>query len=250
MRSHLVISDVQAKPGLIWNHLLALGHLIVDKKPDVIICIGDFWDFPSLSKYDEGHIEMEGRRVQKDIMAGNEAMQVLLSPLKQHQKTKACKKYKPKMIFCMGNHEHRLARHISQHPQLEGFLSFDHLRLEDWEVYNYLEVATIDGVHYSHFFVNPMTGRPRGGTMQNLLNHVGFSFTMGHVQKLDFGRKDLNNGGCIMGLVTGAYYRHNEAYKGPQGNNHWRGVVLKHGVKNGIYDLETFSLNRVLREYL
>src|SRR6187431_2812527 len=60
--THMVIPDVQSKPGVQNDHLTWIGAYAVEKKPDVIVCIGDFWDFPSLSSYDKGKLSFEGRR--------------------------------------------------------------------------------------------------------------------------------------------------------------------------------------------
>lgn len=46
-RRHLVIPDVQAKDGVPLDHLEWIGRYIADKRPDVIVCIGDFADMPS-----------------------------------------------------------------------------------------------------------------------------------------------------------------------------------------------------------
>jgi hypothetical protein len=51
---HVVIPDIQAKPGHSFRYLERIGEYIVEKKPDVIVCIGDFADMPSLSSYDVG----------------------------------------------------------------------------------------------------------------------------------------------------------------------------------------------------
>ena len=59
---HLVIPDVQAKPGVPLEHLDWLGQYIVAKKPDVVVCLGDFADMESLSSYDVGKRSYEGRR--------------------------------------------------------------------------------------------------------------------------------------------------------------------------------------------
>lgn len=38
----LVLPDVQAKPGKDFTFLTRIGTYMVDKKPDVVVCIGDF----------------------------------------------------------------------------------------------------------------------------------------------------------------------------------------------------------------
>jgi len=67
MTTHLVLPDMQVKEGVDLSYLDWVGKYIVDKKPDVIINIGDFADMPSLSMYDVGKKSFEGRRYKKDI---------------------------------------------------------------------------------------------------------------------------------------------------------------------------------------
>jgi hypothetical protein len=50
-------------------------------------------------------------------------------------------------------------------------------------------------------------------------------------------------------LVAGSFYQHSEAYKGPQGNGHWHGIIFKHEVCEGNYDLMELSLNYLKRKY-
>mgnify|MGYP003653980451 CR=1 FL=1 len=45
----LVIPDTQVKFGDPMEHLTACGNYIVEKKPDVIVHIGDHWDMKALS---------------------------------------------------------------------------------------------------------------------------------------------------------------------------------------------------------
>src|SRR5690606_20662253 len=80
-RRHLMIPDVQAKPGHDFSFLTAVGNYAAAKKPDAIIQIGDFADMCSLSSYDRGKKAFEGRRYKKDIEASHEAMMKLMTPI-------------------------------------------------------------------------------------------------------------------------------------------------------------------------
>ena len=53
-RVHAVIPDCQVKPGQDYSFLRWVGNYLAEKKPDVIVQIGDFADMPSLSSYDVG----------------------------------------------------------------------------------------------------------------------------------------------------------------------------------------------------
>ena len=251
MTKHFVIPDCQVKPDVAIDHLTATGHYIVDKKPDVIVCLGDFFDMQSLSSYDRSTKKAEGTRYNKDIAAGHAAMEALMAPIiaynKSLRKTKK-KQYKPRMIYCLGNHEERIMRHVNANPLLAGKLSYNDLKLESfgWEVYDFREIVEVDGISYSHYFYAPMTGRAYGGTAHSKLGKVGFSFVQGHVQGLDTAIKSLANGNIIRALVAGSFYQHDEEYKGPQANEHFRGCLMLHEVKEGNYNLMELSLEYLL----
>jgi hypothetical protein len=252
---HFIIPDTQCKPGVPLNHLTAAGNYIVDKKPDVIVHLADHWDMPSLSSYDKGTKKAEGKTYQQDIEAGLEGMEALLTPIWEHNakmKAQKMKQYKPRMVFTTGNHEERVMRHVNANPELAGKCSYDDFKLKElgWEVYDFLEIVEIDGVAYSHYFANPNTGRPYGGMARSRLNNIGFSFTMGHQQGKDLAEKHLANGKVIRGLIVGSFYQHNEEYKGYQGNNHFRGCIYKHEVKDGNYCMMELSLDYLMQEWL
>jgi hypothetical protein len=253
--THLVIPDTQMRPGISTEYLRWIGEYIVRKKPDVIVHLGDHADMPSLSSYDKGKRSAEGKRVQADIEASIEGMEVLLKPLRDLQMQQSAageKMYMPRMVILYGNHEDRINRHIDLNPEMHGFLGLEDLKYEEfgWETVPFLTPINIDGVSYCHYFPNVMTGKPLTGTAQNMLKTIGESFTMGHRQLLDVSTRFLPSSGKQQwGMVCGAAYVHEEHYKGKQGNHHWRGIVVKHRVKNGSYDPLFISMDWLESEY-
>jgi len=250
---HLFIPDTQCAPGVPLNHLTALGNYIVDKKPDVIIHAGDHFDMHSLSSYDKGTKKAEGARYEDDIQAGIEGMELLFSPIKKYNKTRRSKyKYTPRLIFTLGNHEERIARHVNANPSLHGKLSYKDLELErfGWEVHQFLRPATVDGVAYAHYFHPVNSQNAYGGKATTVLNNIGYSFTQGHRPGKDLAEKPLSNGKVLRGIIAGSFYQHDEEYKGVQGNHHWRGIIYKHEVRDGDYDLMEVSMNYLLSKYL
>lgn len=254
LKSHLIIPDTQVKPGVPLDHLNWIGQWIVEKKPDVVVHLGDHADMPSLSTYDKGKKSFEGRRVKEDIEAAKAGMWTLLRPwINYNAKRRRNKEklYKPEFHITLGNHEDRITRAIELQPELEGLISLEALDYERfWTVHPFKEIAEIDGVHYAHYFYNPMTGRPFGGeSIATRLKQIGFTFTMGHQQGYKMGSRELNNGDAIRGLVAGSCYLHDEDYIGPQGNGHWRGIIQKNEVWGGRYDLVELSLDYLCRRY-
>lgn len=249
---HLFIPDIQAKEGVPLEHLTWIGEYIVAKKPDVIIQIGDFADMPSLSSYDRGKKSFEGRRYKKDIMYARKAMDMLLAPMKAYNKDRKRlhrNRYKPRMVLTLGNHEARIDRAIENSAELDGVIGYHDLPYEAWEVHDFLKPVFIDEVCYTHFMANPMTGKPLSGQTANVLKNVGHSFVVGHTQKLDVATRHIVNGQQQWGIIAGACYLHNEDYKGPQGNHHWRGVIMLNDVKKGSFDPMFISLDYLKRRY-
>lgn len=241
--THLMIPDTQCKPNISLDYLRWIGEYIADKKPEVIVHIGDHADMESLCSYDKGKGKAEGKRVTRDIEASILGMNTLLTPLKDLQQKELEEfgkvKYKPKMVLTLGNHEQRIERHVESNPELIGFLSYDSLKYKEngWEVYDFLKPVTINGVAYCHFMANPMTGKPYGGMAMNVLKNVGESFCMGHKQVLDTATRFLPASGKQQwAIIAGACYTHDEGYKGHQGNHHWRGIVVQHNVKGGSFN--------------
>lgn len=252
---HLYIPDNQVKPGVSLEYLNWVGQYIVRKRPDVIVNAGDFADMEGLSSYDVGKRSAEGKRVNEDIEIARIGMDILLKPLRNlqaEQEANGEPVYRPRMVMTLGNHENRINRHVDDNPALHGLLSIENLGYEKagWEVVPFLTPIVIDGISYCHYFVNNMTGKPLGGTALNMLKTIGQSFTQGHKQTLDIATRFLpSTGQQQWGIIAGACYSHEEDYKGVQGNHHWRGIIVKHNVRDGSYDPLFVSLDWLEREY-
>jgi len=235
--THLVIPDTQVKPGVNTDHFEWIGNFAQEKQPDVIIHIGDHWDMPSLSSYDKGKAAFEGRRYVHDIDAGRKAMERLLAPIK----------YKPRMVFCTGNHELRIQRVVDLNAEYQGKFDMEDMGLRDygWEVVPFLKPIEIGGILYCHYFTSGVMGRPASSAAV-ILRDQQQSCTQGHVQHAD----------CAMhkktqqrGLFVGTCYTHREEYLGHQGNNQRRQIIMKHEVQDGRYDLMEVSLNFLSKSY-
>ncbi len=254
MKRLLVIPDTQVKPGVPIDHLRWLGKYICDIRPDTIVHLGDHFDLPSLSSYDKGTAAIEGKRVMDDIKAGQKAIEALERPiaaLQMNQRRYKKAVYTPRKVFLLGNHEQRLERYVNNNPELVGLLDYSSFGLEKygWEVNDFLKVVNIDGILFSHYFANPLSGRPYTGKANSLLQRIGKSFIMGHRQELDFTCRELCDGTKQIGIIAGAFYQHDEGYKGYQGNKHWRGVVVLHEVEDGWGDPMLVSLDYLKKKY-
>lgn len=244
IRRHLFIPDPQIRPREAVKHILWASRAIVDYRPDVIVVAGDWWDMPSLNGHEkQGSKPMEGQRYSEDVAAGNEAFELLVKPMRR------LRSYKPECHFLFGNHEHRIVRAASADPKLDGVISLTHLKTPGFKRHPFLERVWIDGIVYSHYFQQQNSHHAIGGTVDNRLNRIGDSFVQGHQQGFLYGNRVYPTGRIRHGLVAGSFYLHNEDYKGPQGNDHWRGIVMLNEVKDGDYGVMPLSMNYLRRKY-
>lgn len=253
MTTHMVIPDTQAKPDVPLDHMEWAGKYAADKKPDVIVHIGDHWDMPSLSSYDRGTKGYEGRRYIKDIEAGNHAMDLFMAPIRKEQKRQRKNKkqvWNPRLIFCIGNHEQRIERAANSDPMLDGLIGYHDFNLSEhgWEVYDFLEPIIVDGIAYSHYFTSGVMGRPCANP-RLMLQRKFMSCTMGHVQDRDIAFARDAAGKRLTGLFAGIFYQHGEDYLGVQGNGSWSGIWMKHQVSDGEYDEMPVSLEYLKKRY-
>jgi hypothetical protein len=253
MTRHLVIPDTQIRPGDNLDYLETIGNYIVAKQPDTVVCIGDFADMASLSSYDKGKKSFEGRRYALDIQAAKDGMNRLLAPLWDYnnkQKKNGKKQYHPRLVLTLGNHENRINRAVEHQPELDGVLSTSDLAYEasGWEVRQFLDVVVIDNVAYSHYFVTGVAGRP-SSTAAAQLRKTNMSTIAGHQQGLQIATASRADGVPLTSVIAGSCYEHDEDYLGPQGNRHWRGILVLHDVADGAFDLMPVSLKFLKEKY-
>ena len=248
----LCIPDTQAKPDTPTEHLEWAGKAICEYRPDVVVHLGDHWDFPSLSSHDKaGSKYFEGKRYLADVEAGNKGMDILLKPLKDLQKTQKDTKhkvYKPRMVFLKGNHENRLTRAVNNNPMLEGLMSYDHLNLKDWEVHEFLKPVFIEGVGFSHYFPTGAMGRPAASPAA-IISKLHMSCVCGHQQGKQIAYGKRADGKSLCSIIAGSYYLYDEDYMDSLSNRHWRGLVVLNDVKDGTFDELMLSIEYLQRKY-
>lgn len=247
-KRHLVIPDCQVKPGVPTDHLIACGNYIVEKMPDVIVCLGDFADMPSLSTHDTaGSMKREMKRYQKDLDAAYAGMEKLMLPVQNAVGFG----YEPRMVMLLGNHEDRIDRAVTADPRWEGRVSTDDLRYEEfgWEVHPFLKPVKIDGIMYCHYFPSGVMGRPITSASR-ILSKYHQSCIAGHQQGRDIAYSRKADGKTLTAIIAGSFYEHKEDYLTPITNSHWRGVYMLNEVHGGSFDEMPISLNYLKKRYL
>ena len=122
MATHLVMGDPHCTPKASNDRFLWAGKLARDLKPNVVVCMGDFASMDSLSSYDKGKKQFEGRRYKKDIDHSHDALEKF---------NKGLDGRRPRKIMLLGNHEDRIDRTVDDIPELEGTISTDDFKFEN-----------------------------------------------------------------------------------------------------------------------
>lgn len=253
-RDHLVIPDDHAHPEDNFRRFEWLGNYIVENKPSVIIKLGDSWDMESLCSYEKGKKSFVFKNVQEDIEAGHKADEIMFKPMMKYNSTMSRwkkKQYTPLIIKIRGNHEYRVKRLLDYEPRWEGTLSMDNfnsrLGLKELVV-DFMDFVVLDDIAYSHYFVSGTMARPFASA-RTMLSKRAMSCTMGHNHGLDTALITKPTGDLIRGLIAGSFHDpdHN-SFAGVQVDNiWWSGILHKHDVLNGDYDLEEISIDRLRR---
>lgn len=242
MKRHIVIPDPQCKPDVPLEHLSWAGRYIADMRPDTVVHLGDHWDFPSLSSYnDDKPLLTKDDDLEADLESGNKGMRLLSAPFA---------KLNCRRVLLRGNHEDRLKRLRERSPRVARSLcGDDKMESPGWQVVPYQKPIDIDGILYCHFFYNPRSGRPYSGKASSILTHVGQTFVQGHRQGLDTSGDVVTAMGVRRrGIIAGSFYQHREEYLGPQ-SNEWRGILVLNEVHKGNFDLMEVSLDYLRRKY-
>jgi hypothetical protein len=220
------------------------GDYFADKKPDVIVCIGDFADMPSLSSYDKGKKSYEGQRYSRDIAAARRGMEFLMEPIW------AAHNYHPKLVLTLGNHEDRITRAVEDDAKLEGTISLQDLHYEKagWKVYPFLQPVKIGGVTFCHYMPSGVMGHPCK-TPASIISKHHMSCVVGHQQGKQIAYARRGDGTSITAIIAGSFYQHKERYLNPLENIHWRGILMMHEVHDGQFDEMPVSMNFLKKRF-
>ena len=222
----LVIGDPHAHPDYDNSRFTKLGKFIAKKKPDVIVCIGDMADMPSLSSYDRGTKGFEGRRY---------AQEKLFAPIKK------IRNYKPKLHMTLGNHEDRINRAVNVTPELYGTIGVGDLKYKEfgWKVTPFKKCVTIKGIVFSHYFTSGVAGRPISSVHigHALVSKLHCSAVQGHSHLYNHAEQTRPDGQKIFGLSAGCYSHpeYTESWCQDTEYQWWRGVILLEGLDNEGY---------------
>lgn len=249
----LALPDFQVKPSEPQDHFPWIAAYIIEKKPDVVVQIGDWNDNHSLNNHNEkGSLLLEGARYVDDLAAVHNSFDLLNTPIQTEiARLKASKKkaWNPRLVYTKGNHEVRADRVFTNDPKFQGVLSSDDFKTPGWERHEFLEIVEIGGILWCHYFKMQNSNNPIGGSTDNRLNKIGCSHFGGHTPGFLYGNRVYPDGHTRHSITAGSAYLHQEEYRGSQCNSHFRGVIGLNDVRDGDFDVMPVSLKFLCRKY-
>lgn len=249
-KSILIIPDAHARPNEDFDGLdrfRAAGKLILDLKPDHVVCLGDIGDFDSLNPHKRKAADaFDGKKVRLDLDAYQSALKDIRSPVKRanerHRKARRKDRiWEPTWNLLEGNHEERWRRW----PETE-LLGHDELALlaeeEGWAWTRFLDPLDIEGVLFAHYFTTGVSRKPAG--VRQILNKTHRSTVWGHTHSWSMDMQPVLGGGTLTALCAGCY-------KPPHrtGEHEWSGLTMLTDVRAGSFAVQQIPYSHVLGRY-
>lgn len=226
------------------------SHAVIKRTlPDYIIFIGDALTMDCLSDWDKNKKKiMEGKRFANEINKANQMFDELQAFIK------TIPGYNPIIIYLEGNHEYRVERYLEINPTFDGIVNIPiQLRLKQRKIVwvPYRENYNINGISFIHIPING-NGKPIGGeiVLKHALNLYSNSVVFGHIHRLEIAHKKRHNIIQNTALSVGCFFEEEHDYTHGTICNYWKGLVLLDSYKENEFDVQTFSMDRIISDYL
>ena len=257
MNRILVVGDCHVSTEEDLSRFDYANELIMEKRPDIIVLMGDFVTLNCLSFWDKDKRQrMEGRRYHEEIANANKALDMMFHGLyeeKNRLRKNKKKLYIPDIIYLEGNHEDRLNRYLEVDPIFQGQVGIaQDLRLVEraisWIDYrDYYYYNGIGFTHIPHNAVRPVSGKYH---VFKAMDCTIQSVVYGHTHKLETACRHVPGMVHLQQVLScGGYFDEDEEYTNGMLTNYWKGLILLNNYKEGRFDMETYSLGRLRRMY-
>lgn len=183
----VVLGDIHA-PFHDEDALNLTKFIIKDTAPDVVVSVGDFLDFYSISRYPKNRARKLDAAWEMDTALDLAAELRQLCPDAEY-------------VITFGNHEDRLRKFLDENKHLENIKDFDlegRFRECGWKVVPYGESHRIGHMLFSHDF-----GRAGKQALLQATNDVGSSVTFGHTHFAGIWYQPTIHGDCHVAFNVG-----------------------------------------------
>jgi hypothetical protein len=178
------------------------GKFVAEMKPDMVVQIGDFFTFDSISQFAQpGSVEFkEGPTFPEDITSAQAALTAFSEGLDG---------YDCDLHVTAGNHEDRIWSHAGRNPQLGPMIQLEFDRLlarNSWTYSLFSQPYWVGGVAFSHIPLSIM-GKPIGGelTTQNVALKAVTDWVYGHTHRSDVARRPKLGGFVNTAINLGSF---------------------------------------------
>lgn len=259
-----MIPDAHVTPNTNLRRFTWLANLIEDRRPDLIVQLGDFATMESLSHWDQNkRLLIEGRRIKEDLeearMAWDtvEAVITRIQYLQRRQKTKL---YQPELIWFEGNHEDWLRQWTERNPEMEGMIDLQTelgitTRLYskfDWVPWK--ESRVDEGILYCHVPIGrtgPISSKYI--TARAIADYSNISCIFGHThRRQDDSIARITRDGeltTIRAVNVGCFFEEWPHYALGNSNDYWQGLTILNVYAPGLFDVEEWGMARLERIY-
>lgn len=154
----VAIGDAHDGPAIAKDRFRWFGQFVAERRPDVVIQIGDMFSLDSLCRYD-GNETLKGKSkpsLKMDLASGKQALEAFKEGLDGYEVERHC---------TLGNHEDRVESFTNRTPEVAELLTDNlHTILTDggWSYSPFGVLHFVGGVAFTH---SPLTtmGKPYGG---------------------------------------------------------------------------------------
>lgn len=251
----MIMGDPHAHPEYDNSRFELAGYFAGVRDVDVVVCMGDFADCPSLSDYDRKKKTFEGRRYKKDVAAAHEALALFDEGFFKGRDSIGSKKGTD-FYMMGGNHdEDRIGRMINSNPELDGLIDISDMRYKEhgWKYTEYKDGLDINGMAFSHFFASGVMGRPISGERPalSLINKLHQSSCVGHSHLYDRAHRTRPDGQRVLGISAGwfGHLKHKEGWNKNTAHLYWNGLIILKNLFKGDGAIEENSQEELWKTY-
>lgn len=253
----LPIGDCHVTDGQDLSRFNVLSEFIMEERPEVILLMGDFLTLNCLSAWDRNKRKtMEGQRYSKEVDAGNDALDRMLSGMvtynKQRKRNRKAQ-YNPELVYIYGNHEDRLTRYLEGDPTFDGIVSVGKdlfLDTRGFKQVAYRDYVWYDDVGFTHIPFNKVREISGVDITRKASMVTVKSCVFGHTHELHISNSHRMGQTSLQQVANiGCFFEEHEPYVEGRVTQYWKGLVLMDTWKGGRYDFSIHALSKLRRKY-